>query len=86
MADMHQIAKSFLVSTAQYTKLEREMEKEWKLSLGWFKPSKLIAVTGEAMRDKQKREANQKGKKSKKNQDDKGNTEPTEKGASATGA
>ena len=52
---MHQIAKSFLVATAQYSKLEKELEKEWKFSEGWFKPSKLNAVTGEAARDKQKR-------------------------------
>ena len=49
---MRQIAKSFLVSTAQYTKLEKELEKEWKLSVGWFKPTKLNEVTGEAIRDK----------------------------------
>ena len=51
-SDMHQIAKSYLVSTAQYSKLEKELEKEWKLSVGWFKPSKLNEVAGEAMRDK----------------------------------
>ena len=56
ITDLHQIAKSFLVTTAQYSKLEKELEKEWKLSVGWFKPSKLNEVTGETVRDKQKRE------------------------------
>lgn len=56
VSDLHQIAKSFLVTTAQYSKLEKELEKEWKLSVGWFKPSKLNEVTGETVRDKQKRE------------------------------
>ena len=60
LSDLHQIAKSFLLSSAQYSKLEKELEKEWKLSVGWFKPSKLNEVTGEAMRDKQRRELTQK--------------------------
>ena len=59
LTDMHQIAKSLLVATAQYSKLEKELEKEWKLSVGWFKPSRLAGVTGEAIRDKHKRELNQ---------------------------
>ena len=52
LTDMHQIAKSLLIATAQYCKLEKELEKEWKLSVGWFKPSRLAGVTGEAIRDK----------------------------------
>ena len=59
---MHQIAKSLLVASAQYSKLEKELEKEWKLSVGWFKPSRLAGVTGEAIRDKHKRELKQKNK------------------------
>ena len=55
-SDLHSIAKSFLISTAQYIKLEKELEKEWKLSVGWFKPSRLQEVTDEAVRDKHKRE------------------------------
>ena len=62
MVDMHQIAKSLLVATAQYSKLEKELEKEWKLSVGWFKPSRLAGVTGESIRDKHKRELNEKNK------------------------
>ena len=47
------------MASAQYSKLEKELEKEWKLSVGWFKPSRLAGVTGEAIRDKHKRELNQ---------------------------
>ena len=53
---MHSIAKSFLISVAQYNKLEKELKTEWELSVGWFRPSSLNAVTGETMRDKTKRE------------------------------
>ena len=50
------------MATAQYSKLEKELEKEWKLSVGWFKPSRLAGVTGESIRDKHKRELNEKNK------------------------
>ena len=40
------------MTTAQYSKLEKELEKEWKNKSGWFKPAKLKEVTGEAARDK----------------------------------
>ena len=43
------------MTTAQYSKLEKELEKDWKKQAGWFKPAKLKEVTGEAARDKQKR-------------------------------
>ena len=55
--DLHQIAKSFLITCSQYSKLEKELEKEFKLGYGWFKPKRLNQVTGEAVRDKQMREA-----------------------------
>ena len=48
------------MSSAKYSMLEKELEKECKLQFGWFKPSKLNAVTGEAIRDKHKRELAQK--------------------------
>lgn len=44
------------MTSAQYNTLEKELEKECGLSVGWFKPSKLNEVTGETVRDKQKRE------------------------------
>ena len=53
------------MASAQYSKLEKELEKEWKLSVGWFKPSRLAGVTGEAIRDKHKRELKQKNKEKK---------------------
>lgn len=34
-----------------------ELEKEFKLEFGWFKPKRLNQVTGESVRDKQMREA-----------------------------
>lgn len=64
-SDLYQIAKSFLVSSAQFSKLEKELEKECKLQFGWFKPSMLNQVTGEAARDKLKRQLTTKKKKDK---------------------
>ena len=54
---------SLLKSTSQYSELEKELAQEISDNVGWFKPSSLNAVTGEAMRDKTKREAIQTQKK-----------------------
>ena len=43
---------SFLQSCAQYSRLEKELEKEFRKNGGWFKVQKLKEVTGEAARDK----------------------------------
>lgn len=40
---------------AQYNTLEKELEAEFKLNKGWFKPQKLKEITGEAARDKNAR-------------------------------
>ena len=49
---MKRIATSFLQSCAQYSRLEKELEKEFKRNGGWFKLAKLKEVTGEAARDR----------------------------------
>ena len=43
---------SFLQSCAQYSRLEKELETEFRKNNGWFKVTKLKEVTGEAARDK----------------------------------
>jgi len=58
--DLLKIAQSFLCAISNYTLLEKELEQEFKLHKGWFKPQKLKEVTGEAARDKYAREAAQK--------------------------
>ena len=49
---MKKIATSFLRSCAQYSRLEKELEKEFKRNGGWLKLQKLREVTGVAARDR----------------------------------
>ena len=54
---MKKIATSFLQSCAQYSRLEKELEKEFRKNGGWLKVAKLKEVTGEAARDRANRGA-----------------------------
>jgi hypothetical protein len=58
--DLKKIAQSFLSAVSQYNSLEKQLEQEFKLHKGWFKPQKLKEVTGEAARDKYARQMVQK--------------------------